>query len=67
MTMFASRENSPAEQRALLAAIIETFDAVEIVKTTGLERARELAQRTVDQREAETPGPEPEQGELWAA
>jgi hypothetical protein len=39
---FASTENSLAEQRHLLALIVETFDAIEL-KPPGLERARQLA------------------------
>lgn len=50
MTMFASKERSPAEQRALLAEIISTFDAVERPTGSGMERARAYASRSLSER-----------------
>lgn len=47
--MFASKERSPAEQRALLAEIIETFDAVERPTGSGMERARAYARRSLSE------------------
>lgn len=54
MTEFASRFNSPAEQRALIVAIVEAFGAVE-VSGSGLDRARVYAERA----ELSEPGTKP--------
>lgn len=55
---FASRENSEAEQRALMAEIVATFDAIEL-KPHGMDRARQLA----DQCEDLEPVLQPSEGE----
>jgi hypothetical protein len=65
VSRFASRVNTPQEQQAILDGLVEHLGAREVV--TGLERARQLAERTKDQRELEAPAPQPVQQGLWAA